>query len=165
MKTLLIGFPFHNQPTGIAWYRKHFKLPGIPKGCRVFMEFEGVRQAAEVYVNGHHLGSSENGMMAFGFDLTSYINAGDNVLAVRTDNRWTYREKSSGVTVQWNNNNFHSNFGGINKNVWLHITLDDLIATVEQIIENSREDGISQIRRDRQHIAKARRSRCEPHQP
>ena len=88
---------------------------------RVIVEFEGVRQAAEVFLNGHRLGLSENGVMAFGFDLTSYLHAGDNVLAVRTDNRWNYRERATNTTIQWNNNNFYSNFGGINKNVWLHV--------------------------------------------
>ena len=112
----------HDQPTGIAWYRKHFLLPTTRPSSRVYVEFEGVRQAAQVYLNGHLLGLSENGVMAFGFDLTPWIQSGDNVLAVRTDNRWDYKEKATGVAVQWNNTNFYSNFGGINKNVWLHIT-------------------------------------------
>jgi hypothetical protein len=112
----------HRQPTGIAWYRKHFSRPELPTGGRVFVEFEGVRLAAEVYLNGHLLGLSENGVVAFGFDLTPYLQAGDNVIAVRTDNRWEYREKGTNATLQWNSSNFYSNFGGINKNVWLHVT-------------------------------------------
>ena len=40
------------------------------EGAKYFIEFEGVRQGADVYLNGHHLGFSENGVMAFGFDLT-----------------------------------------------------------------------------------------------
>lgn len=110
----------HDQPTGIAWYRKHFRV-AAPDGERVIVEFEGVRQAAEVFLNGHRLGLSENGVMAFGFDLTPWLRDGDNVLAVRTDNRWNYREQATNATIQWNNNNFYSNFGGINKNVWLHV--------------------------------------------
>ncbi len=110
----------HDQPTGIAWYRKHFAV-AVPQGHRVIVEFEGVRQAAEIFLNGHRLGLSENGVMAFGFDLTPYLQAGDNVLAVRTDNRWNYREQATNTTIQWNNDNFYSNFGGINKNVWLHV--------------------------------------------
>jgi beta-galactosidase len=112
----------HDQPTGIAWYRKHFRLPPAHGERKVFVEFEGVRQAAKVYLNGHRLGLSENGVAAFGFDLTPYLTNGENVLAVRTDNRWDYREKATNATIQWNNNNFYSNFGGINKRVWLHIT-------------------------------------------
>ena len=58
----------------VAWYRKHFYLPPHAAGKKIFVEFEGVRQGADVYLNGHHLGLHENGVMAFGFDLTPYIN-------------------------------------------------------------------------------------------
>lgn len=112
----------HDQPTGIAWYRKHFKVPTVQPGQRVLIEFEGARLAAEVYINGKSIGLSESGVAAFGFDLTPYLVPGDNVLAVRTDNRWDYREKATNSKVQWNNGNFYSNFGGLNKNVWLYIT-------------------------------------------
>ena len=56
----------YNLPTGIAWYRKHFIVPSTPKEGRVFIEFQGARLAAQVYLNGHFLGLSENGVMAFG---------------------------------------------------------------------------------------------------
>ncbi|HSC55490.1 MAG TPA: DUF4982 domain-containing protein [Phnomibacter sp.] len=109
--------------TGIAWYRKHFKLPATAKGQKVFVEFEGVRQAAVVYVNGDSIGMHENGVMAFGFDLTKYINYdGDNVIAVRVDNDWNYREKSTNTKYQWEDKNFNVNYGGITKNVFLHTT-------------------------------------------
>jgi beta-galactosidase len=111
----------YDRPTGIAWYRKSFKLPAMVDGSRVLIEFQGVRQAAEVYLNGAWIGRSENGVMAFGFDLTEHLKAGMNVLAVRTDNSFTYREKASNSLLEWNNVNFYANFGGINKSVWLHI--------------------------------------------
>lgn len=112
----------YNLPTGIAWYRKHFTIPDIPPQGRVFIEFQGARLGAQVYLNGHYLGISENGVMAFGLDLTRYLVPGDNVLAVRTDNRWDYREQATGSPVQWNNRNFYANYGGLNKSVWLYVT-------------------------------------------
>lgn len=45
----------------ISWYRKHFKLPKTAKGKKVFVEFEGVRQGADFYLNGKHIGLHENG--------------------------------------------------------------------------------------------------------
>jgi hypothetical protein len=112
----------YNLPTGIAWYRKHFTIPNVPKQGRVLIEFQGARLAAQVYLNGHYLGISENGVMAFGFDLTRYMVPGDNVIAVRTDNSWEYREQATHSPVQWNNKNFYANYGGLNKNVWLYVT-------------------------------------------
>ncbi len=112
-----------DHSTGIAWYRKHFTLTAAQlKGSKVFIEFEGVRQVAEVYVNGKHVGLSENGVMAFGFDLTSNIKTGENTIAVRIDNDWAYKEKATGSRYQWSDKNFNANYGGITKNVRLHIT-------------------------------------------
>ncbi|MDE7347069.1 MAG: DUF4982 domain-containing protein [Muribaculaceae bacterium] len=107
----------------VVWYRKHFRLPKEAKGQKVFAEFEGVRMGADFFLNGHPLGFHENGVMAVGLDLTPYIDyGGENVLAVRVDNDWNYKERETGQGYQWNNKNFNANYGGIPKNVWLHTT-------------------------------------------
>ena len=108
--------------TGIAWYRKHFKLPADGRYKKVFLEFEGVRFAAEFYLNGKFIGRHENGITAFGFDITNDLVEGENVIAVRTDNSWDYKELATGSTYQWNDKNFNANYGGINRNVRLHVT-------------------------------------------
>lgn len=112
----------------ICWYRKHFTLSDV-KGKKFFMEFEGVRQGADFYLNGQHLGFSENGVMACGFDLTPYIKEGKNVMAVRCDNSWQYRSRKHDSRYQWNDRNFNANYGGIPKNVYLHVT-DKLYQTL-----------------------------------
>lgn len=116
--------PIDQHRTGIAWYRKHFVLPAGAAGKKVFLEFEGARQAAELWLNGQRLGSHENGITAFGFDITDFIKPppAANVLAVRTDNAWDYREKLSGSRFQWADKNFNANYGGLPKNVRLHVT-------------------------------------------
>jgi len=107
----------------IVWYRKHFRLPASDRGKKVFIEFEGVRFGADVYVNGKHVCLHENGVMAFGIDLTPVINYdGNNVIALRIDNNWRYRERATNSIWQWNDRNFNANYGGIPKNVLLHVT-------------------------------------------
>ena len=114
----------------ICWYRKTFEVKSEEvKSEKCFIEFEGVRQGADFYLNGHHLGFSENGVMACGFDLTPYVKAGENVLAVRCDNSWTYRSRQHNSRYQWNDKNFNANYGGMPKNVWLHVT-DKLYQTL-----------------------------------
>lgn len=109
--------------TGIAWYRKKFTLPASAAGQKVFLEFEGIRQAGEFYVNGQRVGIHENGVMAFGFDITDLVKPGvENTVAVRIDNSWDYREKSTNQKFQWEDKNFNANYGGINKNVYMHVT-------------------------------------------
>ena len=97
-------------PDDTCRYVKTFTAPMQWKGKKVFIEFEGVRQCAEVWLNGHRLGMHENGVMAFGFDLTPYIIPGkENRIDVLTDNDWVYKEKATGSSYQWNNKNFNMN--------------------------------------------------------
>ena len=106
----------------IVWYRKTFNLTASQLQGKVFVEFEGARQGADVWLNGQKVGFSDNGVMAFGFDLTPYLIKGRNVMAVRCDNSWQYRDRTLNSRYQWNDKNFNANYGGLPKNVFLHIT-------------------------------------------
>ncbi len=106
----------------VVWYRKHFTLSEQDLRGKVFVEFEGARQGADVWLNGQKAGFSDNGVMAFGFDLTPYAKAGENVMAVRCDNSWNYRDRTRDSRYQWNDRNFNANYGGLPKNVYLHLT-------------------------------------------
>ena len=125
----------------IVWYRKHFRLPQNAKGKKVFIEFEGIRQGGDFYINGHYIGLHENGAMAVGFDLTPYIKYDqENVIAVRIDNNWNYRERATNSKYQWSDRNFNANYGGIPKNVWLYLT-DKLYQTLP-LYSNLKTTGV-----------------------
>lgn len=125
----------------VIWYRKHFRLPTNSKGKKVFVEFEGVRQAADFYINDKHIGLHENGAMAVGFDLTPYIKYGqENVISVRVDSDWDYKERATNTKYQWSDRNFNANYGGIPKNVWLHVT-DKLYQTLP-LYSNLKTTGV-----------------------
>ena len=135
--------PIADLPSDTVRYTRSFVAPKSWKGKKVFVEFEGVRQAAQVWINGFYLGRHENGVMAFGVDLSPYVNIGKaNLLEVLTDNDWDYREREykpqandqvlrdgnnlpnnqlQPGTFQWNNKNFNANYGGIPKNVKMHV--------------------------------------------
>jgi len=133
--------------TGIAWYRKKFRLPSTAYGKKVFIEFEGIRQAGSFYVNGREVGMHENGVMAFGFDITPYINWDEeNTIAARIDNDWNYREKATNTKYQWEDKNFNVNYGGINKNVYLHV-VPQLYQTLP-LYNNLRTTGVYVYARD-----------------
>ena len=75
-------------PSGVAWYRKHFTLPAADASRRVFIEFDGVMQNSDVWINGQLLGHRPYGYVSFRYELTGKLNFGDNaanVLAVRAD--------------------------------------------------------------------------------
>jgi beta-galactosidase len=116
-----------NQWTGRTWYRKSFNLPEGYQGRRVYLEFEAVRQVAEVYLNGQPLGTNRTGFIPFGFDLTPHLRFGDftNVLAVMADNRFTGETllaRIAATELPWNSPHWHPAHGGIYRNVYLHIT-------------------------------------------
>ena len=84
-------------PGGIGWYRKHFTLASgttahntdiatASSGSRYLMEFDGVYMNSTVYVNGQQVGYRPYGYSSFAYDITPYVHAGDNVVAVRVDN-------------------------------------------------------------------------------
>ena len=94
-------------PGGIAWYRRHLTLtPGAGNDSkRCYIYFEGAYNHSEVYLNGHLLGKRPSGFASFLYDLTPYMQEGDNVVAVRVDH-------SAEADSRWYTGS------GINRNVW-----------------------------------------------
>lgn len=72
-------------PAGIGWYRKTFDLNPAWKNKQIQILFEGAYLNSDVWINGVHLGHRPNGYISFYYDLTPYLKAKDNVIAVRID--------------------------------------------------------------------------------
>ncbi len=103
------GSPGAFAPAGIGWYRKTFPAPG-GGGRSLLVEFDGVYQNPQVWINGHLLGGRSYGFLGFTLDLTPYLNPGGvNLLAVRVDN-------SRQPNCRWYTGS------GINRHVWLTAT-------------------------------------------
>ena len=74
-------------PTGIGWYRKHFSVPASHTDRKVIIEFDGVYENSEVWINGQYLGKRPYGYIPFFYDLTPYLAFGrENIIAVKADN-------------------------------------------------------------------------------
>ncbi|HYW34873.1 MAG TPA: beta-galactosidase GalB, partial [Balneolaceae bacterium] len=75
-------------PGGIGWYRKSFTLPQSKQGKRIFIEFYGVYENSDVWINGHHLGNRPYGYSTFRYDMTPFLKYGSksNEIAVRVNN-------------------------------------------------------------------------------
>jgi beta-galactosidase len=95
-------------PTGVGWYRKHFTISRATLSKSVWIEFDGVYQNSDVWINGHHLGRYPNGYMSFYYDLTPHLKAGENIISVRVDN-------SLQPNTRWYSGS------GIYRHVWLNI--------------------------------------------
>lgn len=94
-------------PTGIGWYRKRLTLPSSDRGRLVTLEFDGVYENSEVWINGHSLGTRPYGFIPFTYDVTPHLRFdGDNVVAVRVDN-------SRQTNCRWYSGS------GIHRHTWL----------------------------------------------
>jgi beta-galactosidase/beta-glucuronidase len=106
-------------PPYVGWYRRHIAIdPATIAGKqRVFLEFEAAFLVSQVYVNGTLVGIHRGGYTGFSYDITSNIQAGDNVVAVRLDANWndTVAPRSGE----------HIFIGGIYRDVYL-VTTDPL---------------------------------------
>src|ERR1035438_882606 len=78
------GRPGGYLPAGIGWYRKSFRVPDSCRGRLVSVEFDGIREHGEVWINGHSLGQRPYGYTSVVYDMTPYLKFGDedNVLAL-----------------------------------------------------------------------------------
>jgi beta-galactosidase len=81
-----------NYYRGVGWYRRHLTAPAPPAGVeatgrRAYLQFDGSNTVTDVYLNGTHIGQHRGGFAAFRFDVTAALVPGDNLLAVKVDNR------------------------------------------------------------------------------
>jgi beta-galactosidase len=70
-------------PTGVAWYRREFEAP--EKRGAVWLEFDGVMERSEVWLNGESVGGWPYGYTRFRCDVTDRIKNGSNLLVVKAD--------------------------------------------------------------------------------
>ncbi|MBD3319822.1 MAG: DUF4982 domain-containing protein [Chitinivibrionales bacterium] len=104
---------------GIGWYRKRFTLDADKTTHKIFIEFQGVMQVTEVWVNNTKVGKYEvSGYDSFHFDITDYVNGPgeDNLIAVKCDNSENSNCPPDGERMDF------MLFGGIYRDVFLVIT-------------------------------------------
>ncbi len=94
-------------PGGIGWYKKEFFIPASDSAKHISIRFDGVYMNSDVWINGHHLGHRPNGYIGFTYDLSDYLNFGEeNEITVKVDN-------SKQPNSRWYSGS------GIYRNVWL----------------------------------------------
>jgi beta-galactosidase len=138
-------------PTGIGWYRKRFLLPGSYKGKQLTVEFDGVYQNSEVWINGHYLGKRPYGYAPFFYDLTAHIVFGrENLIAVKADN-------SRQTNCRWYSGS------GIYRHTWLlstsrvHVAQWGTFVTATQVSKDAATLQIkTKVRNDGSNLARAK---------
>ncbi len=72
---------------GEGWYRLRLDAAHIPDGARHYLQFDGVGNVADVWVNGLHVGHHAGAFSRFRVDVTDALHIdGVNDIVVRADN-------------------------------------------------------------------------------
>jgi len=80
---------WHPAQWEAVWiYRRHFSLPEEIRHRRIFLDFDGVMNTATPAINGRLLPKRAGGYLPFHYEITEFLNHGDNILAVALDARW-----------------------------------------------------------------------------
>ena len=114
---------------GMAWYFRTFALPPSVASQHVELHFEATFYKSRVWLNGHAIGEHEGGYTPYWFDISSFLQPGDNFLAVELDNRPT-AESIPGLALKLQGPNFWYDwwhYGGLVRDVWLTIHSTGLI--------------------------------------
>ncbi len=78
--------PADNNPVGS--YRKKVTIPQSWDGRQVFIHLGAVKSAFFIWVNGRKVGYSEDSKLAAEFDITQYLQPGENLVALQVY-RWS----------------------------------------------------------------------------
>lgn len=73
---------------GMGSYQRTFTLPAAWKDMNITLHFGGVSSAYKVWLNGKFLGYAEDSFLSSEFNITPYLQAGENILSVQVI-RWS----------------------------------------------------------------------------
>ncbi len=89
-----------NNKQGVGWYRLKIDAPPAAKGKRHYLDFAGVGNIADVWVNGVHAGQHKGAFGRFRFDVTPQWKPGAaNLIAVKADNSKREPGSSTSQTI------------------------------------------------------------------
>jgi len=78
--------PDHLNPTGI--YIREFEIPESWREREIFLNFDGVKSAYWLWINGEYVGFDKGSMTSGEWDITNFVQQGTNRLAVKVI-RWS----------------------------------------------------------------------------
>ncbi len=127
-----------------VWYRRTVSIPADKLSGRVFLHFGAVDYEAVIYVNGKEVGSHKGGYVHFSFDVTGFVHAGENVIAVYASDdardgliasgKQCFRYASMGC--------HYTRTTGIWQTVWLEFTPKDYVRSI-RLFPNVEEGSVS----------------------
>lgn len=135
----------HTDFLSAVWYKRSFTLTEEQLKDRVIVHFGAVDYEAHIYVNGKECGTHKGGYVSFSFDITDFVQAGENVITVQaiddTRNRLIPGGKQSPRYESFGC--FYTRTTGIWQTVWLEFVPQNHIVKTKYITDI--ESGVLHI--------------------
>jgi len=143
---------------GPVWYRSAVRIPESWRSQRIVLRVGAASYRADVWINGHHLGSHETGHTPFEFEVGPHLHPGENTIVLRVDTRLTPDTVPPGellmpgTQIHMGNNKPPGNFdffpyGGIHRPVVLYTTPPDFLRSilVDTTVSNGKAEAVFRI--------------------
>lgn len=116
-----------------VWYKRKITLPECFKGMRTLLHIGACDYRTTVWVNGVSVGYHIGGYISFSFDITKYLNEGENDITIRADD-----DNRSGNQPAGKQSNRYGSYGcmytrttGIWQTVWLEAVPESYIVSAK----------------------------------
>jgi beta-galactosidase len=110
------GYPSEWSKTRSAWVRRSLAIPAIDATRRYCLVFDAVMPVARLFVNGHEVASHNQPTLPLSCDVTEWLRAGENEIAVLIED---YARDEGGRALTPVGNTIPCDHSGIWQDVWL----------------------------------------------
>ena len=138
-KKITVPFTYETKASGInihkpyrcVWYQRNVILEKI-EDSRVIINFEGSDYITKLWVNGRAVGMHRGGYSRFSFDITDYVENGENLFVVSVED--SYDKAQPRGKQRWIPQNFDCFYvqtTGIWKSVWIEYVPDVYVTSLK----------------------------------
>ena len=137
---ILVPFAIESELSGVEravsdtqalWYRRKFTVEEDYSGKRVILHFGAVDWKCEIWVNGNSVGGHTGGYCPFSFDITDYLNGGENELKVKVIDPTDKADQPRGKQISKPVGFWYTSTTGIWQTVWLEVVPENRITKIK----------------------------------
>lgn len=109
----------------VVWYQRTFTPEEGWRKKRVLLHLEGVDQRHDLWINGYHVGGHSGGNARSTFDISAWLQAGENTICLRCSDTWDWsKPQGKQAPIERIDRCWYTQTTGIWKSAWLEIVPD-----------------------------------------